>query len=258
MIAGADRYRNGTSMKGGYGRSILQMTTADIRRGISSRLKTEPLDVILAEVRRLPPRKTVSSLIAGLFNVDGNVRWHAVSALGVVMALLAKEDMEAARNIMRRLMWSLNDESGSIGWGVPEAMAEIMANHDGLAEEYAHILVAYMREDGCYLELPPLQRGLMWGVGRLAGVRPDLLKKWEAPACLLPYLDSEDPEVRGLAARALGLLRIEGAKEKLAALRNDSSGILLYDQGKLKATTVGELAGEALALNPTLETRHSQ
>jgi HEAT repeat protein len=233
------------------------MTTTDIRRRISSRLKTEPLDVILAEVRRLPPRKTVSSLIAGLFNSDGNVRWHAVSALGVVMALLAKEDMEAARNIMRRLMWSLNDESGNIGWGVPEAMAEIMANHDGLAEEYAHILVAYMREDGCYLELPPLQRGLMWGAGRLAGARPDLLKKWEAPAYLLPYLDSEDPEVRGLAARALGILRVEGVKEKLAVLKNDSSGILLYDKEKLKTTTVGELAGEALALILSSDARHS-
>jgi hypothetical protein len=107
------------------------MTATDFKRRISSRLKTEPLDAILAEVRRPPPRQAVSPLIAGLFNTDSNVRWHAVSALGVVMALLAKEDMEAARNIMRRLMWSLNDESGSIGWGVPEAMAEIMPTMTG-------------------------------------------------------------------------------------------------------------------------------
>ena len=223
------------------------MTVTAFKRRIISRLKTGSLDAVLAEVRRLPPRQAVSPLIAGLFNAGGNIKWHAVSALGVVMAVLAKEDMEAARNIMRRLMWSLNDESGSIGWGVPEAMAEIMANHDGLAEEYAHILVAYMREDGSYLKLTPLQRGLMWGVGRLAEARPDLLKKWEAPAYLLPYLDSEDPEVRGLAARALGILRVEGAKEKLAVLKNDSSGVLLYDKGKLETRTVGELAGEALA-----------
>ncbi len=46
---------------------------------------------------------------------------------------------------MHRLMWSLNDESGSIGWGVPEAVAEIMANHDGAAEKYAYILVCLRR-----------------------------------------------------------------------------------------------------------------
>jgi HEAT repeat protein len=233
------------------------MTASNFKRRIISRLKTEPLDAVLAEVRRLPLRQAVSPLIAGLSHAGGNVKWHAVSALGLVMAMLAKEDMEAARNIMRRLMWSLNDESGSIGWGVPEAMAEIMANHDGLAEEYVHILVAYMRKDGSYLELPPLQRGLMWGVGRLAGARPDLLEKWEAPAYLLPYLDSEDPEVRGLAARALGILRVEGAKGKLAFLKNDSSGVLLYDKGRLETRTVGELAGEALAFSLPSGAGHS-
>ena len=223
------------------------MTDKAFKRRIISWLKTGSLDTVLAEVRRLPPRQAVSPLIACLFDAGDIIKWHAVSALGVVMADLAKEDMEAARNIMRRLMWSLNDESGSVGWGVPEAMAEIMANHEGLAEEYAHILVAYMREDGLYWEFLPLQRGLMWGVGRLAEARPDLLKKWEAPAYLFPYLDSEDPEVRGLAARALGILRVEGAKMKLAVLKNDSSGVLLYDKGRLETRTVGELAREALA-----------
>jgi HEAT repeat protein len=223
------------------------MTAKDFKRGIMSCLKTGSLDTVLFEVLRFPPRQAVSPLIARLFDKGDIIRWHAVSALGVVMAELAKEEMDAARNVMRRLMWSLNDGSGSVGWGGPEAMAESMANHQGLAEEYAHILVAYMREDGLYLEFPPLQRGLMWGVGRLAEVRPDLLRRWEAPVYLFPYLDSEDPEVRGLAARAVGILRAEGAEMKLAVLKNDSSKVLLYDKGCLETRTVGELAGEAIA-----------
>jgi hypothetical protein len=223
------------------------MTVKAFKGRIMSWLETGSLDTVLSQVRRLPPRQVVSPLIACLFDTGDIVKWHAVSALGVVMVELAKEDMEAARNIMRRLIWNLNDESGSVGWGVAEAMAEIMANHEGLAEEYAHMLVAYMREDGLYLKFPPLQRGLMWGVGRLAEARPDLLNKWEAPAHLLPYLDSEDPGVRGLAARALGILRVEGAKMKLVVLKNDSSEVLLYDKGMLEIRTVGELAREALA-----------
>jgi hypothetical protein len=225
----------------------LLMTVPAYRRTIISLLKTCPLEAVLAEVLRLPPRRAISPLIAALFHESAIVKWHAVSALGVAVAALAEEDREAARTVMRRLMWSLNDESGSIGWGAPEAMAEIMAGHDGLAEEYAYALVSYMREDGFYLELPALQRGLMWGVGCLAAARPDLLEKWEAPVYLLPYLDSDDPEVRGLAARAAGILRANGAKGALAALRNDPAGVLLYWRGELQTRTVGELAGEALA-----------
>jgi len=47
----------------------------------------------------------------------------------MVISNLTEKEMESARVIMRRLMWSLNDESGDIGWGAPEAMAEIIACH---------------------------------------------------------------------------------------------------------------------------------
>ncbi len=216
------------------------------RKMIISLLGGESIESILAEVKLLPPRRTLSSLIAALFHTDERIRWHAVSALGVVVAGLAGEDMEAARSVMRRLMWSLNDESGSVGWGAPEALAEIMANHRGLASEYAYVLTACMREDGFCLELPALQRGLMWGIGRLAAARPDLLRAGEAPALLLPYLASDDPEVRGLAARALGMLKAEGAKGRIATLTNDRAELSLYAQGELHKTTVGRLAEEAL------------
>jgi HEAT repeat protein len=123
-----------------------------------------------------------------------------------------------------------------------------MAGHEGLAGEYGYILVSYMRPEGCYLELPALQRGLMWGMGRMAGVRPGLLREADAPAHLPPYLDSEDPEVRGLAARALGLLRVETARVRLASLGGDTAEFLLYDRGELATVTVGGLAAAALAL----------
>jgi len=222
------------------------MTGKGYRKSIVTCLYGEPLDLVLAEVLQWPPRRVISPLIACLFNEDERVRWHAVSALGAVTAELAETNPEAARTVVRRLMWSLNDESGSIGWGAPEALAEIMAVHGGFAEEFAHILVAYMRPDGCYLELPALQRGLMWGLGRLAGTRPDILRGCDAFLYLQPYLDSEDPEVRGLAARALGLLKVNASKEKIEALEEDPAKFLLYNQGLLTPVTVGSLARSAL------------
>ena len=157
------------------------------KRRISKLLESSDLEAVIRELRQLPASRVISPLIGTLCSANEIARWHAVSALGPIVSDLADLDMEAARVVMRRFMWSLNDESGGIGWGAPEAMGEIMANHDRLAEEYGHILVAYMREDGFYLELPQLQRGLMWGLARLGMVQPDLLKKKDAPIYLLPY-----------------------------------------------------------------------
>jgi HEAT repeat protein len=164
------------------------------------------------------------------------------------MADLADHDMEAARVVMRRLMWSLNDESGGIGWGVPEAMGEILSCHDGLAEEYAHILIAYMREDGSYLELPQLQRGLMWGVARLARVKPGLLRARKAIIYLLPYLESSDPQVRGLAAWGLGLLHAQEALSLLKKIVCDTAPVTYYHDNSFATDTVGGLAEKALAI----------
>ena len=121
-----------------------------------------------------------------------------------------------------------------------------MARHAGLAAEYAFFLPACMREDGFRLTLPALQRGVLWGVGRLAAVRPALLLSTEAPELLPAYLTSEDPEVRGLAARALGILGVDAARGRIAALREDPVELRLYDDGGFRATTVGSLAREAL------------
>lgn len=216
------------------------------KRRIRDLLTHKDIDHVLAELCAYPSRKIVSPLIACLFSSDEAVKWHAVTALGLVVNDIAATDFEAARIIMRRFMWSLNDESGGIGWGAPEAMAEIMVCHEGLAMEYGHILVSYMREDGNMLEHVPLQRGLMWGIGRLAGARRELMLANRADRYLSPYLDSEDAVVKGLAAFALGMLKAEAAQKKLKSLLPDQRRILLFSDRRLMATTVGNIAGQVL------------
>lgn len=151
---------------------------AEIRAGATL---AGALPDLLQELLAMPRPPVVKVLISLFCHADPALRWRAVSLLGPLLAELAGRDLEAARVVMRRLMWSLNDESGGIGWGAPEAMAECLAWHPGLAEEYAHILVSFMREDGFFLEYPPLQRGLMWALGRLAVIQPQLLRQKKPP-----------------------------------------------------------------------------
>jgi len=221
------------------------------QRGIKKKILTllgqAELDTVIASLAEYPPEKLLNSLFSGICSALEKTKWNAVSAMGITVARLADHDMEAARIVMRRFMWNLNDESGGIGWGTPEAMAECLACHEGLAMEYTKILVSFMREDGFYLELPSLQRGLIWGLGRLAQVRADLLHAWQAPKYLLPYLESEDPVVRGLAARALGRLLTVEAAAKIKQLSSDTTEFSLYTDNRLITVSTGQLADEALA-----------
>ena len=215
-----------------------------LKRRIHELLKSSDVNQAFEELLMFPHRQVINALLSFLYSGDDEIRWRAISGLGAVVSKFADEDMEGARVIMRRLMWNLNDESGGIGWGSPEAMGEILACHEGLADEYARMLISYTREDGNYLEHELLQRGLLWGIGRLAGVRPDYVK--EAAPYLMPFLKSSDSTVRGLTAWIVGLTGLEEFRSALEHLLEDGAGLLLYSGHILEKRSVKELAGEAL------------
>jgi len=219
-----------------HGRSVKKQLFDLLNQGDS--------DKALAEMGRLPPRQIINPLLSFIQSGNEKVKWGSVKAIGHVVGQLADRDLEAARVIMRRLMWTLNDESGGIGWGSPEAMGEIMAIHRGLAQEYAHILISYARQDGNYLEHEGLQRGLLWGIGRLSEKRPELVR--ESAGLFLPYLESRDAVIRGLAVRLMGLLRVKEAQPVLQTLAEDESAIALVIENRLAAARVKDLAAEAL------------
>jgi hypothetical protein len=195
-------------------------------------------------VVQLPARQAVNPLLSLLLSSDEDVRWRAVTALGALVANLAHQDMESARVIIRRLMWSLNDESGGIGWGAPEVMGEIMARHEALADEYSPILVSYCDQHGNYLEYEPLQRGLMWGMMRLAGTRPHLVS--DAIPLLRSYLGANDPVIRGLAGWIIGMLGDRQSRPILQSMVNDRTPIRLYLDGEIQGSCVGDLAAKGL------------
>src|SRR6056297_408046 len=160
---------------------------------------------VLAALDGLAPRVAVNPLFACFYAMAPRIKWRAIAAMGYVVSRLAEHEMESARVVMRRLMWNLNDESGGIGWGSPEAMGEIMAQNPKMAEEYGSILASYIQPDKNYLEHEGLQRGVIWALGRLAERRPEMMAG--ADPFLEPLLSASDPFHRGYAAWALGNLK---------------------------------------------------
>ncbi len=193
--------------------------------------------------KQLPVRKAINALISFLYSMDQQIKWSAVRTLGSMVAQLADEDLEAARIVIRRLMWNLNDESGGVGWGSAEAMGEILARHDGLAREFAQILLSYAREDGNLLENPGLLQGVMWGLTRLAEAQPELLK--DASRHIAVHLQSPDEIVRTLAVELLGLLGDATVREQVAALADDQREVALYLHDGVQQVRIADVVRRA-------------
>jgi HEAT repeat protein len=207
-------------------------------------LNAEDIRASIDTICLYPARQSVNFLFSFFYDKEELIRWRAIAAFGRVVSLLADQNMESARVIMRRLMWNLNDESGGIGWGSPEAMGEITALHPGLAKEFSRMLRSYIRPEENFLEHEMLQRGVIWGIGRLARTRPDCLV--QADSYLFPFLESDDAYHRGFAAWALGNLKSKASIHVLERLTDDENDLLLFNDLELKPVTVGMLATHAL------------
>jgi hypothetical protein len=215
-----------------------------LKKEIGRLLADRDFEQSLAVIRKMPPRQAISPLFGYFCDLDETVKWHAVTAAGALVADLARTDIESARVVVRRFIWNLNDESGGIGWGCPEAMGESLARSKPLAAEYWCLQTSYIQPGGNYLEHPVLQRGAVWGVGRLAHRRPDL------PAMcgrlLLPYLNSDDTILRATSVWAASRLPAPETKPILEKLKDDHSQVSLYDGMRFNTERISDLAQTAL------------
>lgn len=227
----------------------------ELRTAVKDALAGERWPECLERLAAKEPKTLLGPLFACLLDRDPLLRWRAATAFGLVTERLFEASPADARELVRQLLWRLNEESGNVAWGIPEAFGEILAAQPVLAREFHRVLCSYINERDCdsgdnYLELAPLRRGVYWALARLAEKCPELA----LPALddLLAALGEDDSESRGLAALAVGrLLPLAGkksdrARQALRGAAEDGAFLTLYRDGHLEATTVGALACEGL------------
>ncbi|PIP35333.1 MAG: hypothetical protein COS92_01130 [Desulfobacterales bacterium CG07_land_8_20_14_0_80_52_14] len=206
---------------------------------IARLLESDPFENGLSQILKMPPRRAINPLLSFLYSTREEIRWRAITAIGALVADQADTDLEGARVVMRRLIWSLNDESGGIGWGSAEAMGEICAKSERLACEFVKILVSYIDPKCNFIGNETLQRGLLWGIGRIAQVRPERIAG--TAKLLIPFLGAADPVLRGLAAWAASSLKDPLLAPYLAALSEDASSITLFINAEPKTYMIKDL-----------------
>ncbi|ACV64053.1 conserved hypothetical protein [Desulfofarcimen acetoxidans DSM 771] len=169
-----------------------------------------------------------------LYNRGELICWRAIEGIGWVADRLAGEDPEFVRDMLRRQMWSANDESGGIGWSAPEVMGEIIYHRPQMFQEFASIVISFLDET-------MLRRGVVWAAGRMAQALPELVK--EAVPELSSLLEDPDPVIRGYTVRFLSIMGEQIDPVKLQMLAADEGVLHVYENGVLTETTVGSLAG---------------
>jgi HEAT repeat protein len=182
-----------------------------------------------------------SALVSLLLSPEALLRWRAIEALGELSAGRAGAgELDAVRDLVRRQLWSMNDESGNQAWHAAEAIGEVLHRVPALAPTFAPNLFAFA---ATY----PFEAGVCFAIGRLAASSPALIGAAEREA-LRAALGHPTDAVRGEAARAIGELRDRGSAEALRPLLGDGALVERYrfESGELEELPVGELARAAL------------
>jgi hypothetical protein len=147
-------------------------------------------DAPLAELVRSNPR-TVRHLVARLWDSDQTVGARAARALGE--AALAHPVL--VRDVIRRLMWALNDESATRGGPGLIGLGEIGRRSPDLVAPYVAALVACTDDRGLLTEL-------LHALGAIAT---------SAPGLVMPYRTAIEGAVEGAGPSERAALAALGA-----------------------------------------------
>ena len=187
--------------------------------------------------------RVLSFLTALTYAHDPLVTWRAIEAIGLAAARIADDNPEVVRVHLRRMQWLLNDESGGIGWRLPEAMGEIIYNRPHTFAEFVPIIVSLF--DMEVEDVVKFRAGILWALGRIAPVAPNL-NQAEALPWIISCLDDPDPQTRGLSVWCLGQLRAIQILADHEALLADESPVEWYVGGRLTCQSVSDLTRAAL------------
>ncbi len=225
---------------------------ADFRRlksQVLAVLKAPDWEERLDSLLDIPPQKIIGPLFSLLLRPP-EIKWHAVTAFGVVVPRMAEQDIRDALAVMCRFLWNMQRNSSNSGWGISESMGEVMAQSERLAKRFHKQLISFIQDPDCfgsgnnYIEHPHLRQMAYWGIGRLSEARPKFTLK--AVPDLLQALPAEGEPSKGLICWILGSLRAKEAQSALEELVDYTSKMELYRDRRLTTVTLGALAKEAL------------
>lgn len=211
-----------------------------LKQTILHSLEANDLEAVVALATE--NRKVLSQLVRMAYDKETLVGWRAIKAIGLVAGELVKTDDEFLRVTIRKLLWSLSDESGGIGWSAPEILGEIVsADPKRFSDIIPLISEVYKVEEKVF------RPGILYALGRIAEVDP---------ALVMPFIDvieqalsDENPLTRVHALMAIKTLKDKLGRDdwerfsgKIKSLLSDKAEVWLYEKDSFVGVQVKEVA----------------
>ncbi|NOZ25866.1 MAG: hypothetical protein GXO94_07265 [Nitrospirae bacterium] len=212
------------------------MSYRELKRRVEKMLLEGDTAGLSALAKEYP--RTISALIGLSYDKESLVAWRAIEAVGSVVGEITRRSAGAGRNIVQRLLWSITEESGGIGWSAIEMLGEVVRNRPDDYSDLIPIIIGLFDE-------PIFRPGVLYAICRISertSVPYDAVRD-----LLREALADEVPEVRGWALLTLKCLGKSPGMDLDAAVRdlmNDGSKIKVYRNGVLTECSVKSLAEE--------------
>lgn len=187
----------------------------------------------------LNDKQAWKALQRSLYSTDDSLIWPAVETTAMVVKRWWDEgNEEKVREYIRGLFWSLNDESGGIGWNAPQTIAETISLIPDLVTPYGSMMIDRTMGE------PLLVPSGMWGIGRLGTSIRLAVSFFQEP--VLYNFTSTDPKILGLTAWAMGEVKFEPALPALRELKGRSESVKIYIEGSFHSNSLESWANQSI------------
>ena len=199
----------------------------ELKKEIRVLLEAKRFDEILNLVDR--PSKLIRILMSTLYDENHITRYGAAYVLGLVNHKIYSDDPEKVNQILHKLLWSLNDESGFVCWGAPEAIGEIVRNIPELVPTYAQFLISFLSHPQVVLDNRELDKGILIALARIGNIEAHL--KEQLFPILEKYIEENNDEIKGLALWCGFKLGFHKVTELEAKFFKNITTVSIYENG---------------------------
>ena len=184
-------------------------------------------------------KKTLRLLLRQLYEPDEEKLWATARLIGEVCSRVATLKPGMVSDLLHLLFEACAD-SASSNWGAVETIGSIIAARPDIYGSFTRHLLAYIGD-------PSSQAQVLWALGSIAEKRPDLVRNTSFYQ-LIGLLDSPLALVKGYMLRLLGRLKAKEVASQIRMMQEDTTPLIIYENGLPVQTDVGTLAKEAVQL----------